>query len=329
MLSHFDSSRISQRFSPRALAALYNGAWYEPGLNGSCFTTSVGDVAASNNSTVGLLLDKSKYFSVGSEIITNGDFSNGVTGWIQLSGTLSVTDGIASFTPNVITECAFYRTITCQVGRLYKCSVNILSIGANSTNVGVQIGTSYAGANRTNNGRSVGLLPGLRTMFFVASAATIYVQFITLGTVNPYTLDDFSVTEISGNHATQSVLANSPLLQISGNTAFLRHDSNDFLTANLPNLGGGVFSTAGSVYFATNIGMSGIHGIPIGISYNLPAFSSDIYGYLVLPVRLSPALEHKLEQHFNWLAGIAGSDYLLDDNYEPLLDDSYDYLLRA
>ena len=105
----------------------------------------------------------------------------------------------------------------------------------------------------------------------------------------------------------------------------LVHDANDVLTASLPALSGGNFSTNGSVYFATNVGMSALHGLTIGTTYSLPALSSDIYGSIVVPERLSAAREAQLARYMERLAGIAGPDYFEQVDYGPELVTNGDF----
>ena len=81
-------------FTPAALFTTgVNGAWYDP----SDFSTMFQDAAGTTPVTavgqpVGLMLDKSKGLVLGPELVTNGDFSQGATGWTLTSG-WSVTGG--------------------------------------------------------------------------------------------------------------------------------------------------------------------------------------------------------------------------------------------
>lgn len=109
----------------------------------------------------------------------------------------------------------------------------------------------------------------------------------------------------------------------------VRHDATDTLTCSLPNLGGGVFSSAGSVYFATPVGMSALHNQSMGTSYNLPALSSDIYSWMVFPQRLSTAQETQLERYMLGKAGLAAPTYLTDNTDGFLADDSGNDIILA
>lgn len=132
-----------------------------------------------------------------------------------------------------------------------------------------------------------------------------------------------------GNNATQATAANRPTYQLVNNLPLVRHDATDTLTCSLPNLGDGVFSSAGSVYFATPVGMSALHNQSMGLSYNLPALSSDIYSWMVFPQRLSAAQETQLERYMLGKAGLAAPDYLLDSSDNQLADDSGNDIILA
>lgn len=139
-----------------------------------------------------------------------------------------------------------------------------------------------------------------------------------------------------GNHAFQATAANRPTLQYNGNLPLIRHaDSTDVLVAAMPDLGGGVFSTAGSVYFATPQGMSCLHNQSIGTTYNLPALQTDIYGTVITPARLSPPLEQRLAVYMHRLAGLADADFFWQElatdgmTGQLLADDNDTILLRA
>ncbi len=107
------------------------------------------------------------------------------------------------------------------------------------------------------------------------------------------------------------------------------HDTTDSLTVSLPDLGGGVFSNAGSVYFATPVGMSALHNQSMATTYTLPALSSDIYSWMVFPQRLSAVQESQLQRYMLQKSGLAAPDYLYPDNdiYGYLLDDASEILL--
>jgi hypothetical protein len=90
------------------------------------------------------------------------------------------------------------------------------------------------------------------------------------------------------------------------------------------------YASSGSTYFATPQGMSALHDQSISTTYNLPALSTDIYGWVITPERLSAVQESRLTRYFERLAGLAGPDYLTDDTGDILTaDDGEQLMLRG
>jgi len=144
---------------------------------------------------------------------------------------------------------------------------------------------------------------------------------IRIGT-HSCSIDNVSVCQVLGNHAYQATAVNRPTFQLDSNSLpLVRHDATDYLTVSLPNLGGGVFSASGSVYFATPQGMSALHNQSMGTTYNLPAPSTDVYAWCVTPARLNAAQEAQLERYFIRQAGIVTPNYMTDENGNILTDD--------
>ena len=90
----------------------------------------------------------------------------------------------------------------------------------------------------------------------------------------------------------------------AGRFPAIRHASTQFLTASLPDLGGGVFSSNGSIYWVTPTGMQSQHGQAISTSLSLPAANTNVYSCLVTPERLNAVYENKLGLYFLRLAGL-------------------------
>ena len=70
-------------FSPLSLfSGGAPGAWYDPSDYSTLFQDSAGTTPVTAvEQPVGLMLDKSQGLVLGPELVTNGDFSNGTTGW--------------------------------------------------------------------------------------------------------------------------------------------------------------------------------------------------------------------------------------------------------
>ena len=86
------------------------------------------------------------------------------------------------------------------------------------------------------------------------------------------------------------------------------------------------YASSGSVYFGTPQGMSSLHNQSIGTTYTLPAPNTDIFGWVVVPERLSPPEEEQLALYFRNRAGIIGSDnYFWQEDYGPELVTNGDF----
>jgi hypothetical protein len=263
---------------------------------------------------------------LGSEILT-GTFTNGSPAFDTFS-----PSGTTTFTGTTTTA----KSARCYIGGLTGLAGSVITISGTTSSSGLsnaQMNFSSSGTQNsgltsgwiiTNNGTfSV-------TVYVPANAANLLILGVSTG-VSTLTLSDLSVRQILGNHATQATAANRPLLTTdSAGKVLLRHDSTDVLTASLPVLSGGNYSTTASVYFATNVGMSALHGLTIGTTYNLPALNTDIYGWVITPERLSAVHESRLSRYFERLAGLPEPDYVLDSSDNQLTaDDGTELLLRA
>lgn len=162
---------------------------------------------------VGLRLDKSKRLVLGAELSPGGGTFDSSTGWtingttMAISGgVLTVSAGAAEIYPTDLTKV--------KVGRSYRVSFTV----SNSTaNYGVRV---------LNKGTNTGsYFPALYPFDYIMTNGSynivIVAQFdgsIGLNRVASHTgsltIDDFSVKELPGNHATQSVLASRPVYGI-------------------------------------------------------------------------------------------------------------------
>jgi hypothetical protein len=202
------------QFSPASLfAAGEQGAWYDPSDFSTMFQESTGVTPVTAvEQPVGLILDKSKGLVLGSELVTNGDFSNGTTGWTIANGaTIAVSSGQFVVTNGIAAFGWSYASFTTVVGRTYRITGTV--VGA-STSWVFRVGDdATAGTNQklalsgTTAGQSV-------SAYFVATATTTYVRLgLNNGTPSETaTFDNISVKEIAGNHASQATSTSRPVL---------------------------------------------------------------------------------------------------------------------
>ena len=205
-------------FSPASFFANgEQGWWYDPSNFATLFQDSAGTTPVTAvEQPVGLQLDLSKGLVLGPELVTNGDFSNGTTGWTAATSTLSVVSGelIVTATSNSSYPKA-YRDFSCVVGKIYEVSATARVIsspsraGLSIVNVGgVFVGPEASTASPTNT---------TIKFIFTATSTTHYVAVSAAGatpasTGNTFAFDNISVKELPGNHRFQTTSANRPVV---------------------------------------------------------------------------------------------------------------------
>lgn len=194
-------------FSPLSLfAAGEQGVWYDPSDFSTMFQDSVGATpVTAAGQTVGLILDKSRGLALGPELVTNGAFGSGTTDWTNSSsgtGSFAVTSGAARIIgTDGANRGAFSQAIPFVAGKAYQVSFTASITSGAVSAFGVLTGTG--GISVTN---------GVNSRVIVASAAFGGVFYTQSSGANA-TIDNISVREILGTHATQSTASLRPLLQ--------------------------------------------------------------------------------------------------------------------
>lgn len=196
------------KYAASLFAAGEQGVWYDPSDMSTMFQDAAGTTpVTAMEQPVGLILDKSKGLVLGPELVTNGDFSNGTTGWGTMNGaTIVVVNGELEVT-GYSTEC-FARArqyISVIPGRTYL----IRATARRGTAwpypyLSPIAGTDYSTASRTNV--TIG-------GYYVAQNNTIDLQvgLYGCGSGTVY-FDNISVREVPGNHARQTTTASRPVL---------------------------------------------------------------------------------------------------------------------
>ena len=150
---------LSDLFSiPALFASGEQGAWYDPS-------------------------DINSYMSgLGSELITNGDFSNGTTGWLAAAvdstvggATISVTNGVFRVTNDAtgVNYGLGSQAISCVVGKTYVVTLNRVGQSITTTPAKWHVGTAPNGAIPATN-----ILANQvnSTATFVATSTTVYIN---------------------------------------------------------------------------------------------------------------------------------------------------------
>lgn len=182
------------------------GLFTAPGSRGffydfSDYSTMFGDTAGSTPVTgvgqsVGLVLDESRGLALGPELVTNGDFSGGATGWTVPAG-WAITGGAAVAST---TSASIISLSPLVAGRTYRVEFDVVSYTSGTLFVRVGAG---AAATTTSSGRK---------SFTLTASSTAGVEFYG-GTVAA-SIDNISVREIPGNHATQATAGSRVLTQV-------------------------------------------------------------------------------------------------------------------
>jgi len=189
------------------------GAWYDPSDLTTLFQDSAGTTPVTLSpmeQPVGLMLDKSKGLVLGSELVTNGDFSNGTTGWNAYFGTRNVVNGELQVT-STGTGLLVSSGITTVIGNTY-CLTVVARQGTYTQNP--TIGFSYSADNIPATFTSISTTTNTTyKLYYTANSILTYIiiRFPTAPAGDAY-FDNISVKQIAGNHAFQATAGNRPLL---------------------------------------------------------------------------------------------------------------------
>jgi len=194
------------RSSVSAPASIFSldepGIWLDPSDLTTLFQDTAGTqpVTAAGQS-VALALDKSRGLVLGSELVTNGTFDTNLNGWTLGTDPAAVIatwdNGRVSLARGAGSNAGFSQTTSTVVGRSYRVSFTVVS--------GV---VAIGGAFPTIGG----LTAGQFSRILVATSGAL--SFWPNSPSSTAVIDNISVRELPGNHATQSVLASRPIYSV-------------------------------------------------------------------------------------------------------------------
>lgn len=200
------------------------GVGYINGLQSGNFVESTGNTACDVDTEVGLVLDAAG--SVGPELVVNGDFSSGLTGWQVGAGATiaNVSDALQITNTGTNGWATNSANVSVSVGKTHQFGVTNKGpaqitfyirdgVGANADMVGITVN-----AGETKSGTFVANTTGLNFRVFCIGAA---------GSVTA--VDNVTIREITGTHATQATTANKPILRRG--IVNLQQQSNTLATA--------------------------------------------------------------------------------------------------
>lgn len=186
-----------------------NGAWFDP----SDLSTLYQDAAGTKPVTaveqpVGLMLDKSQGLMLGPELASNGTFDSD-TGWTKNTG-ITISGGTCNFLA-VAGGQGINQSISQSLSTDKKYLVEF-EISAYSSGNGISVRIGNVG-----NFYTVTPSNGKKKLIISAGSAKGFIQFLESAGSGTYSIDNISVRELYGYHATQSVTASRPVLSARKN----------------------------------------------------------------------------------------------------------------
>jgi hypothetical protein len=236
---------------------------------------------------VGVLLDQSEGLALGPELVVNGAMSSETgwtkgNGWAFSSGTASCTTAAAlsSLSQNV-----YGLAVT---GKSYKVSMQVTSVTANG------VFARFLGDGANVAASSSFTSAGTYTFILVAPSAASTLTFeVRLNINSTVTVDNISVREIPGYHATAPSDAARPNLRLDGNGKFYldRDTTDDALAVTWP----ANFTTTAVQYVADQSTTTETTGITLNgaTSYNTPQRPTGDYGRIIFKTPTSNAAKVK------------------------------------
>jgi len=166
---------------------------------------------------VSLMLDKSKGLVIGGELVTNGDFSNGTTGWSVFTG-VTISGGTANFN-TTSNDPLISSSIAITAGKVYIVEFDIVSYTRGTLTLLLGTTTSVTVPSPSVLGR--------KKLFVTAGTSTPNVRFQGgFGSGIELSLDNISVKEIAGNHAYTPSTASTSRPTLSARYNLLTYSDN-------------------------------------------------------------------------------------------------------
>lgn len=210
------------------------GAWYDPSDLTTLFQDSAGTTPVTAvEQAVGLMLDKSKGLVLGSEILVNGDFSNGTTNWGSFQSTISASSGGVLLTQAVAAgagQLSYTGSTSAMAGNWVKASFRF-SNRTGAQPVRLVIFNITAGFTVVVLGSSSASSGTITCYGFCPSGSTYQVtaDLFQSAIGDSVLIDDFTVKTIAGNHAYQTTSASRPTLRARYNQLLYTEDFSNAL----------------------------------------------------------------------------------------------------
>jgi len=276
------------------------GFFYDPNDLSTMFQDAAGTVPVSSvGQPVGLVLDKSKGLVLGNELVTNGSFDNGTTGWVaayqsalsNVGGKLRVTAiGTNPYGVQTISGLTVGKTYKLTYAPFVKTGTGVWVINLGNLPFGYQVQYGVVREPTLAVGGS-----------FIFTATTTVLNIALVGGVGTMVgdyadFDNISVKEIAGNPAYQTTSSMRPLLVASPQR--LDYDTvDDKLITNLP----AQLTGCTVIHSVPNVGTQILTGQTIPATYNN---NTDHCGLIVVNRALTLSETSIITVEFNKMAGV-------------------------
>ena len=198
-----------------------NGVLFDLSDASTVFSDAIGTTAASVDGALGLLLDKSRGLTLGSELVTNGDFVS-AAGWTL--GTGCTISGGKLNCATAASPIVVYSSISpAAASRWFKCSWTIDSRSAGD----VVLRLFSGGSSVVVNGFAYQSAAGTFTAYVLTNAAPDRVYLQLGGSGFTGVIDNITVKEVAGNHAYQATSGAKPVWKTSAGKYFALFDGSD------------------------------------------------------------------------------------------------------
>lgn len=205
-------TRNVYRFDPQLLfTGSTKGFFYDNNDLATMYQDTMGTVPSGFDQNVALQFDKSLGLTLGPNLVTNGDFGAGTSGWNVYDGNASVTDNVLTITETGGGVTArTWQSISTTIGKLYKVQGTVLEPSPAGAGIGIS-NTSTSTGSVLANAAGIGVL----TFYFIATRASHALRLVVSSTKSGNTakFSDISVNEVMGNHRTQLTASLRPILR--------------------------------------------------------------------------------------------------------------------
>lgn len=151
-------------------------------------------------------VNKNKWFNTSGhgELVTNGTFDSGTTGWTALNGVTSNPSNTLQFTANLSVLAYVYTSISTTVGSTYTLKVTTNSMS--DSQVWLYIGSTYNNGDAYLHSGSTPWTLGIKDVVFTAVSTTTYICFridngrvVNLDNISVFATEIVPTTEITNS----------------------------------------------------------------------------------------------------------------------------------